>query len=271
MRTVWFIPVILLLAAAAGSATAHEFWISPERYQIEAGDRMVASLRVGDKFRGPTVTYIPETFTRFEIMMGGQTTAVTGRLGDDPALDMAVPGTGLAVIVHETSGHNIRYMEWEKFEAFVRRKDFAPVLEQHKARGLRDSDFMEHYRRFAKSLVAVGDGRGMDQVVGMETEFVAEANPYTDAMDDGLPMRLFYQSKPRGDAQVEVFEKAPDGSVEISLLRTDGQGRVKVPVKPGHEYLLDAVVMRPLEAEDTVRKPVWLSLWAQFTFAVPGK
>lgn len=230
----------------------------------------MAALRVGEKFSGSTNAYLPDNISRFDVILGGVTTKVEGRLGDDPALQMRAPGSGLAVIVHQTTKSSVRYMKWEKFEKFARHKDFSDVLAAHKARGLPQTNFLEKYRRFAKSLVAVGHGRGQDRPVGLETEFVAEANPYTDALEDGLPVRLLYHAKPRADAQVEVFEKAPDGKVAVRLLRTNAEGRVLVPARAGYEYLLDAVVIRPLAAKNTRSDPVWETLWAQFTYRVPA-
>ena len=79
-----------------------------------------------------------------------------------------------------------------------------------------------------------------------------------------------YEGEPRRGSQLEVFEKAPDGQVSVTVLRTDDEGSVAVPVKAGYSYMLDAVVLRVPEgalAED--RGAVWESLWANMTFAVP--
>jgi hypothetical protein len=269
MRTVLSVLALSLVLLGAGPGLAHEFWISPARYKVEAGGPVVASLRTGTKFKGRAGPYIPEDLVRFDILLGGRTIEVTGRIGDDPALDMTVPGEGLAVIVHQTVGFFLRYTEAGKFEAFLRHKDALHVLDAHRARGLPETGFRERYRRFAKSLVAVGHGRGEDTETGMETEFVAEANPYVDELTDGFPLSLFYEGKKRAGAQVEVFARSPDGDVTVQLLRTDEEGRVLAPAQPGYEYLLDAVAFRRLDAKDPGSDAVWESLWAEFTYAVP--
>ena len=103
----------------------------------------------------------------------------------------------------------------------------------------------------------------------METEFVAEANPYTDKLERGMPVRLLYRGAPRANAQVEVFARSADKTVTISIVRTDTDGHALIPVARGVEYMLDAVVMRPIEAADPEKKPVWESLWAGMTFKIP--
>ncbi|MEM1199346.1 MAG: hypothetical protein AAGI06_08575, partial [Pseudomonadota bacterium] len=121
----------LLLWLPASAASAHEFWISPERYKVDAGQPLVAALLTGDKFDGYSIPFIPEEFKRFDVVLAGKTHKVTGRMGDDPALNMAVPGKGLGVIVHQTSGFFIEYKEAGEFEALLRDKGVLPVLEVH--------------------------------------------------------------------------------------------------------------------------------------------
>ena len=76
----------------------------------------------------------------------------------------------------------------------------------------------------------------------------------------------------RADAQVELFEKAPGGAVEITYHRTDARGIAMLPVRPGHAYMADAVVLRaPSAALAAERGVAWETLWAELNFAVPGE
>ena len=257
-----------VLALLAGPLSAHEFWIEPEGFVIPDEAPVLAQTLVGTKLKGATYSYNPRNFKRFEIVTSAGVEPVEGRLGDKPALNMVPEGTGLATIVHVTRDYSLTYTEWEKFLTFVEHKDFTWALDRHLERGLGQERVRERYSRHAKSLVALGDGAGADREVGLLTEIVAEANPYTDDLSGGLPVRVLYQGAPRVDVQVELFERDPAGEVTIRLYRTDDKGRATVEVKPGHFYLVDAVVMRELEIEDD-KDPAWESLWASLTFEVP--
>lgn len=251
---------------SAGAALGHEFWIEPARYQQPAGEPIVAQLKNGQGFTGNNQTFFERRFTRFELIGNGQVLPVAGRSGDIPALTAYVPGDGLWTIVHETTPLRLTYKTWEKFQAFAEHKDFADIRARHEARGLPEAGFVETYTRHAKALVALGDGAGADAATGMETEFVALANPYTVDLTAGFPVRLLYQGAPRADVQVEIFDRAPDGVVTITTTRTDDAGQAVIPVQSGHSYLLDGVVLRPAAAETDA---VWRTLWAALTFAVP--
>lgn len=252
-------------------ALAHEFWISPVDYAVSAGADLVADIRVGENMQGSAYSYVPPNFERFDVVMGGAVFAVPGRAGDRPALNMPTPDAeGLAVVVHQTRSYRLTYTEWDKFASFTEHKDFAWAQERHLERGLSKDKIVERYSRYAKSLIAVGAGAGADTEVGLLTEIVAETNPYTDDLTDGFTVRAFYDGAPLVDTQVELFEKAPGATEATATLhRTDAAGRVTLPVEAGHEYLVDAVLMRPLDpAENDGHE--WESLWASLTFRVPG-
>ncbi|MEO1423141.1 MAG: DUF4198 domain-containing protein [Pseudomonadota bacterium] len=266
--------VLITLASVAmvlsTHARAHEFWIEPVAYEVAPGAPLIAHIRVGEEFKGPSSTFLPRSFTAFFVNTPLGRVAVESNLGDTPVLDQRVPADGLATIVYVTGNSTLTYPDLAKFERFLTHKDALWVLDQHAARGLPEEKFREIYSRYAKSLVNLGPDGGQDSPFGLVTEIVAEANPYTDDLSTGFPIQVLYEGAPRSEAQVEVFEKSPGGSVDVTLTRTDSDGRVRIPVKPGHSYLLDAVVLRePPAALAEARDVVWESLWASLTFGVP--
>ncbi|NSY38876.1 DUF4198 domain-containing protein [Leisingera sp. ANG59] len=256
------------LTLGAAPLLSHEFWIEPKKYQVESGEAVVARLRNGQEFKGAEQPYLDHRIARFEVMQGEAASPYLGRMGDMPAFAGDTMQDGLAVLIHQTQPQTLTYDNWEEFHAFVDHKGFAGVPEAHQARGLPDAGFAEQYTRYAKALVAIGDGSGADLSTGLETEIIALANPYTDDLTAGLPIRVLYQGIPRPEAQVEVFAKAPDGTVTISTQLTDAKGVTVVSVAPGNSYLLDAVVLRPAPDSNDY---VWESLWAALTFAVPPR
>ncbi len=258
------------MTCIAGVAKSHEFWIDPVSHQVENGAVAEAHIRVGMQFDGSSFSYLPQNFRRFDYAFTGDMRPVEGVIGDRPAFRLEATENGLLLVVHETTDQYITWKDFQDFVGFVEHKDAEWVLEEHAAKGFAEDGTREAYSRYAKSLIAVGDGAGSDREVGLLTEIVALENPYTGETGDGVDVRVLYEGKPRADAQLEVFEKSPEGAVEIFKLHTDERGEVTVPVKPGNRYMLDSVVLRPpsdaLVAERGVQ---WESLWANLTFAVP--
>ncbi|MGB3408695.1 MAG: DUF4198 domain-containing protein, partial [Jannaschia sp.] len=247
---------------------AHEFWIEPVAFMVQPEDVTQATFRNGQEFDGSILSFIPSRSVRFDMITGEAVQPVPVRMGDNPAFAVADLPEGLLTIVHETSDQSLTYSEWVKWVNFTNHKDFAFAQEEHRARGLPDEGFRESYRRFAKALIAVGGGAGADAARGLRVEFVAGLNPYTDDLSGGMPVQILFDGAPKANAQIEMFDRAPDGAVEVTLHRADAEGRATLPMTPGHEYLLDSVTVLPLEPQAET-DPVWQTLWAALTFAVP--
>lgn len=261
----------MLWPAAVTVAIAHEFWIEAEKYQVDIEEPVIANLRNGQEFRGANLSWFDRRIDRMDIVRDGAFDAIQGRPGDMPAIQLPPQPEGLMALVYASTPTLLTYDDWETVLDFAAHKDFPWFVERHDARGLPHEDVKEVYRRFCKALIGVGHARGQDGDTAMPLEFIALANPYTDDLSGGLPVRLQYERTPVADGQVEVFERAPDGEVTITYLRTDAAGHATIPVKPGHTYLLDHVVLQePPQWQQDRDGVMWDSRWAALTFAVPG-
>ena len=259
----------LAFATSAQIASAHELWIEPLEYQVQQGGQLQAFIKNGQNFDGTTLPYIDRRFRHFIVYADGRGERVTGRNGDVPSMNMEASREGLNVVGYQSTPAVISYANWEKFQTFIDHKDFGDVRSEHDARGLPDSGFSESYVRYSKSLIGVGSGAGSDLRIGLETELVALTNPYTDDLSDGFKVQLFYGQDVRANEQIEVFAKAPDETVKITLVRTDNQGIATVPVVSGTAYQLDAVVLKPAEGQAAADGAVYETLWANLTFQAP--
>jgi len=248
-----------------GLSSAHEFWIEPIDWQVQPGANLAANLRNGEGFKGAAQIWYNKNIARSELRMADTMIAYHGRTGDRPALVVNGVPSGLAILLHETTPDSLVYKTWEKFAKFVAHKDLGIDKAAHLARGFPEAGFTETYTRHVKALVGVGNADGADQAFGLTTEFVAETNPYAPGFETEMRVRLLYQDAPRVNAQIEIFERTPEGAVNIRLTRTDAEGRAAISVKPRHTYLLDSVVIRDATQEGATYE----TLWAALTFYVP--
>lgn len=254
----------------SGALSAHELWIEPLDFTPVANGLVAAKLVNGEFFDGVTLAYFPNRIARFDLYLGDMTTPVENRMGSSPALMMRVPGEGLVVAAYQSQPSRLAYDDWETFVTFTEHKDLGDAAALQAARGFAEADVTEGYVRFSKSLIGVGGAAGSDLIVGFEAEIVALANPYTDDLTGGFPVQLWYQGALLPDFQIEVFARAPDGTITDTVVRTDADGTALVPVTAGVDYMLDAVILRePTPALLEGMDVMWESLWANLTFAVP--
>lgn len=260
---------LVYLPAMSYQALAHEFWIDPVSWQIKEDEKLVAYLRTGQRFSGFSNVYIPADFSRFSLVGATGEENVKGRLGDNPALDSTTALNGLVAIVHETTDSIVNYVGMQQFASFASEKGYPDAARRHLERGLSRSAFRERYRRHARALVAIGHSDGSDRPSGMEWELVAMLNPYTLPSGAMLPIRLLHDGRPVADHQVTIFSRNPNGKKKEWQVKTDGDGIVRFQPDAGHDYLLDAVLLRELNPASSADDAVWESRWASLTFHIP--
>ena len=260
----------LFFVAGLDAAQAHEVWIEPLSWQVAEGESFEAHRINGEDFKGNKLSWNDRATVLAERRIGEESVPLTGRPGDRPAFKITGTGSGLMTLIFQSTHNTITYREYEKFARFVTSKGYEETLEAHAARDLPRAPIKEAYVRFAKALVAVGDGAGEDVARGLELELVALDNPYTHDGPD-LRFQVLYRDVPLADNKVTVFLRDAEGAVTEASQTTSAEGIVTFKSMAGVTYLVDTVVLRqPARALVVETKgAVWESLWASLTFKVP--
>lgn len=267
LKFVYKLPLVALSFLVFQSVSAHEFWIEPIKFEIAKGDNLRAHVKVGQMMDGETYSFFPGNFERFELTAGGTTQPVANRFAQSPAVDQPASQSGLNILTYQSKASVLTYTERNKFESFLKNEGIEWVLAEHKRRGLPEVGFVELFKRYAKSLIKVGDGAGQDQLMGMPIEWLLETNPYTDK-GDAVTAQLIYQGKPFAGSFVTVFIQR-NGEVTKTAYRTDENGRVRIPKGAGGVFLVNAVQMiQPDAAQANGSGAVWMSLWASTTYEI---
>ena len=263
--------VFSFLIACFAQASAHEFWIEPTKYQLD--DNIInAHLRVGQEFQGMALMYNPQDFKTFKILSGSKNKKekVKGILGDVPALNTKTKLEDLLIIYHETTDKFVNYKKFQKFKDFVSEKGYEQLIQTHLDKDFPQSNFMESYRRYAKSLITTSSAsKGKDKKTGLLFEFVLDQNPYTNFDSKQISATLYYKKKPLPNNLVTIFSKYKNSKLSVSNVKTDEKGKFTFETEQGKEYLLDSVVIYPLKSKPDEQEPIWHSDWASTTFFVP--
>lgn len=249
----------LALCLISNAAIAHEFWIEPAAGRIAPGDKIIADIRVGENLSGAANAFIPRNFNVFDIHNADGIRPIEGRIGDRPALSIEA-GNGLHIARFWSTISTITWRRPENFQDFLQYDGVEWVAEMHRARGLPDAGFSEHFVRHAKALIAVGDAKGTDFFTGMPLEIISQTNPFTDA--GVLILDVFWQAEAIENVQIAHFHRASNGDVSRSLYRTDDAGRVYIP-RPAEGFSLFSAVH--MDARNDRNTP-WISHWASLSF-----
>ena len=262
--------IFLCFFALSHTAYSHELWLDSKTFQIEAGETLEIEIRNGENFEGINLSFFNNRIKQFFWAQDDKLTTVTSRVGEVPAMRVSMDRDGLVSVVYESKPSFLTYSEWEKFVEFVNHKDLGNIVDRHTANAWPKDSFKEIYHRYSKALIGVGTAYGADQNFGLTTEFVALENPYLDKTPETFVVQLLYEGAIRTNAQVEIFERNKKREVRVFTMRTNDLGKVFIPVKGGHDYLIDSVIMREFNS-DKENSPLWESLWAALTFSVPKK
>ncbi len=254
--------VVLLLLAVP--ALPHEFWIEPDQFNTEPGQLVRLGLRVGDGYPGEAYARNPRHVRRFFVREAGQDIAVPGRPGANPAGAVRLTRPGLAVVGYRSHATRIE-LPAKKFNAYLAEEGLTQIIAVRKLRGELNKPGRELFSRCAKSLIACGHGKGLDQRLGLELELVADANPVRMLAGATLPVRLFLKGKPLPRALVLAFRHGE--SKPALRVRTDKAGRARLDLSGGR-WLISAVHMRPAAKGSNAD---WESLWASLTFQRKAK
>ena len=256
----------LLLAVGvvlgSASARAHDFWIEPTSFSPQVGQIVGARLRVGEALVGDPVPRDPTLIKQFIVANAAGRQAVGGRVGADPAGYWGVAAPGLHVIGFHSQPIPIE-LAAEKFNRYLQEEGLDAVIAQRLRRGETGASAREMFTRCAKSLVLTGapSEAQTDQALGFTLELVAESNPYALRDGQALPLRLTYQGRPLAGVLVVAMNQI--NAAEKLTARSDKNGRVRFPLRPGGMWLIKAVhmVAAPCGADAE-----WASYWASLTF-----
>lgn len=256
---------ILLFAACCASAQAHDFWIEPATFRPDLDQRVSIGLRVGDDFDGVPYARNPYHIREFVLHAPSARSAVPGLAGAQPAGLIRIAEPGLHLIGY-WSTHTPLELPADRFEVSLKREGLEHVVRARAARGDSDKAATEAFFRCAKALLKAGDGAGSgyDRVLGLPLELVPEADPYSLAPGDELPLRALYLGEPLAGLKVVAMNAgAPDAGVSG---RTGADGRVRLVLDRPGMWLIKGVHMVPAPPQ---LHADWESAWASLTFELP--
>lgn len=265
-----------LLLAGAQFAHAHDFWLQPQAFWLDAPATTPFTLQVG---HGAARQRSPIPMRRIErldaIGPDGTTRDMRARLrlgGERDDGDVSFDRNGAYVLVLQTDDKAESHLPSIRFNDYLRAEGLTPALAQREQAARMEADGSESYRRVAKAIVQMGVPGGAQDAaitkpVGLPLEIVPERNPYATPRASRLPVRVIYERHPLTGALVKLTDLANDAEPFEAHL-TDADGRAEFTLPKTGAWLLNVVWTKPKPpGENTDFETVFSSL----SFGFPAR
>ncbi len=240
----------------------------PQQWYVKSGQGLAITLKVGERFKGLSLYYLPQDIEKFDHISPTKITPIQGRMGDMPAGKIMPEEKGIHVIRHETKDKVITYQTLEKFKSFAEKKGYPKAGQRHLDRDLPEEKFKEIYRRYAKSIFTVGSCQGRDRRLGMAVEIIALTKPCAGSGE--MVLQFERDDRPWAEAYVTVMAKSLEGGADDvmeSHHKTGADGRLRITTETAMAYLIDAVSLDAIDPSTDASGAVWQTRWASLTFA----
>jgi uncharacterized GH25 family protein len=257
----------LLLALAARSAVAHEFWMMPSAFHAQPASTASFSLFVGENFQGEQVGI----HTNLVSMLRQST--LTSQNDLRARVPVTAVGTlpitfthaGTTLIALDTHPTTIE-LPPEKFNDYLKQEGLEHVMRLRNQAGTAGAPGRERYRRSIKSLILVGSAPDATfaRRTGQRLEIVPLTDPYRLRPGGPISLEVHFEGRPLANALVKFWNRRANGLIVLEQ-RTDAQGRANfLADRPG---IWMASVVHMIPAPDKAEAD-WDSFWGNLTFAV---
>ena len=261
---------------SAPGASAHDIWLLPDRFQLEAGETLVVRQLAGSGLEVEVELELLRRMTpRFELITSAGSVDLLAELADfrtrpvvKPVLErqLNVEGQTLLVMDHAFIHHKLT---GEKFLDYLEHEELD--VEDYRKHLKNGSAERERYARTMKCLIQVGaaaDGELHRRPVGQRLEILLLQNPYRLDPGGELEFQVLFEGEPLEGQLVTAFNRDSNGTVSKSHARTDSEGIGRFRLHSGGFWLLRLVRLIPCSERPDVdcSKVQWESHWTSYAF-----
>ena len=228
-------------------AMAHDFWLSPSDWQMDAPRPIALDIMIGH----------PEDRMQWELkphrVVSLRSISAAGITDLQSAMSGALPNGALMInglregthmLTIETTSA-ISVLDAAKFNAYIKEEGLTPISDARKLAGTQDTEGRETYSRRGKALIRVGDDTASDAAfitkpLGMTLEVVPAVNPYEIEAGETMPAQVYYRGNPAAGVTVGLIRLDDDSGI-VALAKTDSAGMVTFSRPETGNWMLHAV------------------------------
>ena len=243
-------------------AQAHEFWLHPNKFVYEIGEKAEVRLLVGESFTGEAwdlTRHKIENLTLYNKAGKQDLTAIANR-AQNSTIEYLLNQQGTQVFTLESNQAFIE-LEAEKFNEYLKEDGLDYIIKEREKTNTTDKDAKELYSRYAKVIVQVGKGTDdtYKRRTGMLLKIVPDANPYDITSGDYLGCVVFYQGKPLAHTLMKVWSHVGN-RIFLQNIYTEDDGSIKFPISNKGPWMVSTVKMIKSEKPEVDYESMWASL-----------
>ena len=222
--------LLLLLVTAGLAAHAQNYYLMPETFYLQKGDKLNVHLMTTEDFTKETdIKYQAAKTAGFFLYEGKKKIDLEpSAMSVDsvaPVISYATNEEGL-VMISMVSQPTSAEMSRSKFLRTLDESDPDNIAD--KVKNGNQLYYKEKVTNYMKTLVAVDKTSGSvyDRPLGMDYEIVLKENPYKFNYGDDVTAVVLFKGKPQVNAAVTLTVKTVGGNVFPQKLSSDGTGLI---------------------------------------------
>jgi len=255
--------IFLLLASCCLSSPsiAHDFWVEPQSFQMEAPEDITVSIMIGhpeDQMYWPMNPHRVISFKSYGPagIRDHQSSLDAQNSKGEQRLSLTTMGTHI-LSIETTSAKSV--LAAEKFNRYVEEEGLTPIQRQRDSKNMTGKPGREIYSRRGKALIQVGTRHKCSETadhvhyydhvttpLGMTLEIVPNQNPYHLESQAPFEATIYYRGKPTEGVTVGLISLDTTEGVIASKV-SDNTGKVVFPRPDKGDWMLHAVWSDPLE------------------------
>ena len=229
----------ILLASSGFIAHAQNYYLIPEKFFLQKGDKLDLHIIATDDFTKQTDVKFQQSNTQSVFMYEGKKKfdlngVVTGA---DSVVSYPIKEDGLTLI-SMTTKPAANEMSRSKFLRSLDADDPDNIAD--KVKNSNQLFYKERYTFYMKTLVQVGEpgGKAFDKPLNDDYEIILHENPYKFNYGDDISAQVNFKGKPLAAATVMLYVKTAGGNVYPQKLSSDNTGMIYFKLSREGVYLL---------------------------------
>jgi uncharacterized GH25 family protein len=231
----------ILLASAGFIAHAQNYYLIPEKFFLQKGDKLDMHIIATDDFTKQNEVKFQQSNTQNVFMYEGKKKVDLNGVvtGADSVVSYPIKEDGLTLI-SMTTKPAANEMSRSKFLRSLDADDPDNIADKIKKSN--QLFYKERYTYYMKTLVQVGDpgGKAFDKPLNDDFEIILKDNPYKFNYGDDISAQINFKGKPLAAAIVMLYVKTAGGDVFPQKLSSDNTGMIYFKLSREGVYILSS-------------------------------